>query len=332
MPNSSKTVLITGATGFLGGYLVEEFAANGYEVFALGRNERRLSELSAKATPVRSNLADLPDLALEGVDVVVHAAALSTVWGRAKDFIEANVYGTKAVVDFCEKTGAERLVFISSPSIYAGSPRLNIKEDQFDEHNRLNQYIRSKILAEKIVEASGVNAVILRPRGLFGPGDTSIIPRLLDANQKIGVPLLRGGSALMDITCVENVAFATRLAAEAVDAHGAYNITNGEPRPFKALLDQFFAELGEEPRYLRLPYPVAMGAASLLEQIYRLFRLSGEPTLTRYLVHTLADSQTMDITRAETDLGYHPRLSLDQGITRYIASLLPDSDSGSTLE
>jgi nucleoside-diphosphate-sugar epimerase len=337
---SHPRVLITGATGFLGGYLVSEFADQGYQVVATGRKAQALAALAdrgASAT-VAAELTQLPGLAdqIGPIDYVIHAAALSTVWGPAEDFILANVEGTQAVIDLAQKAAVKRLVFISSPSIYSGrADRLAIKETEFDPDNHLNNYIRSKIIAERVVRAAvadGLDAVILRPRGLFGVGDTSIIPRLIKVNGKIGIPLLRGGRGLVDMTCVENVALAARLAAEADGATGVYNITNGEPRPFKDLLDQFFAELGQPPRYRAVPIQLAMAVATTLETVYELADLPGEPVLTRYLVCTLGYSQTLDISRAQADLGYQPRLSLDAGISQYIASLDAASSDDASLD
>ena len=214
----------------------------------------------------------------------------------------------------------KRLVFVSSPSIYAGKcDRLNIRETDCDASNCLNYYIESKILAEKVLrEQRGVPCVIIRPRGLFGIGDGSIIPRLIKANRRSGIPLFRGGHNLVDITCVENAALALRLAIESEAAAGeVYNITNGEPREFRAILEELFRELGEKPRYLRLPLGLLYGVACLAERIYRLFRLNGEPPFTRYTICTLGYSQTLNIEKAEWELGYRPIISLSAGIRKY---------------
>ena len=118
------------------------------------------------------------------------------------------------------------MVYISSPSIYAAArDQLAIKEEAAPQENELNFYIKSKLMAERIVRSySQVSSVILRPRGLFGIGDTSIFPRILRLSQKIGIPLIKNGQQMMDMTCVENVALAVRLALEIPEAQGqVYN-------------------------------------------------------------------------------------------------------------
>lgn len=320
-----KRVLITGATGFLGGYVVDEFYQNGYSIIATGRNAEKLQKL--KKQRVATWQGDLSDLAglTKKVDVVVHVAARSTVWGAWHHFYNDNVVGTQHVIEFCHQNNVQRLVFISSPSIYSGrGDRLRIKEKNFDGNNRLNNYIRSKIEAEICVmhaQDSGLDTVILRPRGLIGVGDTSIVPRLLNANDTFGIPLFQDGKNLIDLTCVENVALATRLAAESPQAVGnVYNITNDESKKLETILNALFTHIQVKPRYKRRNITVFYGLAAIIEAVYKLLRIAEEPPLTRYTVCTLGYSQTLDITKAKQDLGYRPVVSVMEGIERYAAA------------
>lgn len=322
------TVLITGATGFLGSYLTAEFLNHGYKVIAVGRNPERLEQLqhnveeNTQLSTIASDLSGLNQLTLPAIDVVVHAAALSTIWGPWAKFFQTNVEGTRHVLQLCHNQAAA-LVFISSPSVYsARGDRLGLTEQEINPANRLNNYIRSKIQAEAEINNSGIDAIILRPRGLIGIGDTSIVPRLMHANDTFGLPLFRGGRNLVDMTCVENVALAARLAAAVLVARQphqqVYNITNGEPREFKQITDQLFTGLGIAPRYKPRNVQVFYGIACALEAVYKLLRLSTEPPLTKYTVCTLGYSQTLDISAARRDLNYQPRVSLDEGISNYV--------------
>ncbi|MGX7420256.1 NAD-dependent epimerase/dehydratase family protein [Carnobacterium gallinarum] len=316
-------IFVTGATGFLGKYILEELAASGYEVVAFGRNATVGKQLiSEKVTFIQGDFTNLSEIraAAKGVDGIVHAGALSTVWGKWTDFYQINVVGTENILKVCEENQVKRLVFISSPSIYAGPKhQFDIREEEAPEKNELNNYIKSKLLAEaKIREKSQLNSVIIRPRGLFGIGDTSIIPRLLKVNKKIGMPLFDGGEQLVDVTCVENVAFAIRLGLESPQAVGnTYNITNGEPRPFKQILDQMLAEIGTPARYIRLNYSFMLLVASSLEASYDFFNSGKEPIFTKYTLFLLKYSQTLSIEKAKNELGYYPKLSLDEGIKKY---------------
>lgn len=318
-------VLVTGATGFLGGYTVAELRESGHEVLASGRDRTKLDRLRVET--IAAPLSELPDAALAGVDAIVHCAALSSPWGRWSQFAHANVEGTAAVAEAARRHHIPRVVFISSPSIYStAADRLNISEDEVDGSNPLNHYIASKLEAERVLRAAHADGelpelVILRPRGLVGAGDPSLAPRLLDVHRRIGVPLFRDGRNLVDLTAVENVAFAIRLALGHPDAHGqAYNITNGDPRPFRELLDLLFGLLGETPRYRRVSTRVLYPLAGALERICAALPGKPEPPLTRYTLTTIAYSQTLDITRAKNDLGYAPRVSLDDALAAFAAT------------
>ena len=319
-----KKVLVTGATGFLGKYVVEELVEHGYQVRAFGRNRAiGQSLVNASVTFIQGDLTNQEDLtkACQEMDMVVHAGALSTVWGPWEDFYQTNVLGTKYILETCREAKIERLVYVSSPSIYA-APRdqLDIKESDAPQENRLNNYIRSKLASEKLFkDYPDVSSVILRPRGLFGIGDTSILPRVLNLSQKIGIPLIGDGRQLMDMTCVENVALAIRLALETPQAAGeVYNITNGEPRTFRDLIEETLRGLGYPIRYRKIPAPLVSAISSSLEFIYKNLKLKGEPALTRYTYYLLRYSQTLDISKAERDLGYRPKITISEGIEQYV--------------
>ncbi|MCR5063112.1 MAG: NAD-dependent epimerase/dehydratase family protein [Treponema sp.] len=321
-----EVVLVTGATGFLGKYLITELS-DSYKVIAIGRNEISGRALdSADCKFIKADFSDMEQLVPifknENISYVIHAGALSTVWGKWEDFYKSNVEGTRNIADCCAKYNVKKFVFISSPSVYTAKTDLfDIKENEYNKNNSLNYYIKSKLMAEDIVNAKhkeGLYTVILRPRGLIGIGDPSLIPRLMHANAKTGIPLLRKGKNLVDITCVENVAYASRLAMESENAGGeTFNITNGEQNEFKTLLENFCIAAGEEPKFLNLPFALLYNVAAFLEFIYKLFRLKGEPIFTKYTICTLGFSQTLNISKAKTKLNYTPKISLADGIKKY---------------
>ncbi|MEX2804603.1 NAD-dependent epimerase/dehydratase family protein [Streptococcus sp. H31] len=319
-------ILVTGATGFLGQYIVRELAAHAYQIVAFGRRKeigKQLEREHSALTFVQGDLRQLSDLekAIQGCSAVIHAGALSDLWGRWQDFYDTNVLGTQHILELCQKYHCQRLVHISSPSIYARAQnQLNLTEDQAPQQNNLNHYIKSKLLAEQLVlKAKDVPSVILRPRGLFGVGDSSIIPRLLRINDSLGIPLLHQGKQLVDMTCVENAAYAARLCLEKKAALGQiYNVTNGEPLPFKSLLELFFREAGKTVQFRPFNAKLLGVLVRLLEFSYRFCRSPKEPPLTRYTYYLLAYSQTLSIDKIERELGYRPKLSLLEGVQNYV--------------
>ena len=322
---SGARVLVTGASGFLGGHVVRDLQAHGFEVFAAGRRAIALDAVVDAEHRLVGDLASLARAEL-AVDAVIHCAALSTPWGSWPAFLEANVEGTAQVVEFARRNGVRRIVHVSSPSVYAASrDRLAIREDEVDTGNRLNGYIRSKIAAERLLQDARTagafpELVILRPRGLIGVGDPSLVPRLLDVHRRVGIPLFDGGGNLIDVTAVENVATALRLALDAGDAAGGvYNISNDDPRRFRDLLTTLLELVGEEPRMRPMNRRAAWVLASALEGIFRVLPGRPEPPLTRYTLSTIAYSQTLDLTRAKRELGYEPLVSLDEALVRAAA-------------
>jgi len=314
--------LVTGASGFLGAHVVRDLRAHGWRVVAAGRR--------AEALPADGPtfVGDLDDLGRSDVpaDLVVHCAALSSPWGRWSEFEHANVTGTARVLEHARRVGARRLVHVSSPGIYAAPrDRVGIREDEVDGRRPMNHYIRSKLQAEALLQeavgaAGGPEIVVLRPRGIVGPGDPSLVPRLLRVHARVGVPLLRGGRGLVDLTSVENVALAVRLAAtapaSAVDGE-AFNVTNGDPRPFGDLLEQLLTGLGLPLRPRPVPARAAYALAGVLEAVCGVLPGRPEPPMTRYTITTIAHSQTLDISKARELLGYEPVTSLDESLAGY---------------
>ena len=321
-----KTV-VTGATGFLGKALARRLKARGDQVLALGRNPQILAELEQQGIhTLRADLADANAMraACQGQDVVFHSAALSSAWGPAQAFYRANVLGTINVIAACQAAGVQRLVHVSTPSIYFGyESRLGVREDSPLPSQPANQYARTKLLAEAEIDRAferGLPVITIRPRAIFGEGDNAILPRLIQRLQSGRLRVIGDGQNITDLTYVENVVDALLLCAEAPNhLMGAkYNITNGEPLPLWGLIRKLCEALGYEFPRRQIPYPAAIRLARLLEIISGLLPGQPEPLLTRYMVGVLAKSTTLDISAAQRDLGYQPRVSVDEGFWRFV--------------
>lgn len=317
---------VTGATGFLGSHLVKRLQESGWDVVAHGRNPQALSVLESSG--VQTSSVDLTNnsavrQAVRGCDRVFHVAGLSSPWGTEDEFFRSNVLTTRTLVDACVSEGTPRLVFTSSPSVYVkNEDTFQIKETDTLPEKFVNTYAKSKFLAEQEVlrgQALGLSTVRLRPQALVGAGDRAIFPRLVQANERGGVPLFRGGQALIDLTHIENVVAAHVLAAQAattVDGR-VYNITNGTPLPMRQVLSVLFEALGTPMRERAVPFSVVYALAALSEVLHRHVLTGREPTLTRYGVIVLARSRTLDISAAQRDFGYTPGPSVEQGILAF---------------
>lgn len=315
-------VLITGATGFLGKYIIDEFAKHNCEIIAFGRNSEVGKTLS-NCTFVQGDFTDYEQIskATKGADVVIHAGALCTVWGRWDDFYNTNFLGTKNVLDACLEHNVSKFVFVSSSSVYS-SPhdRLSIKEDEVDEANDLNYYIKTKIMGEKLIreytEKHELSTSIVRPHGIFGIGDTSIVPRLLKVNKKIGIPLFNKGNNLIDIVCAENIAYSLWLCANS-KLNGTYHITNGEITTYKELVSNVLGKMGIKAKHFNMNFKLAWNIAGVIEKIYKALKIYKEPIITRYTLTTVGISETFDLSKAQKELGYKPQKTLQEGIEAY---------------
>jgi nucleoside-diphosphate-sugar epimerase len=150
-------------------------------------------------------------------------------------------------------------------------------------------------------------------------GDTAILPRLIRANNRTGIPLIREGKASIDITYIDNAIDALLLCQSAPDSllGRTFNITNGEPICVADLLDRLFSRLGYPCRLRPISYRTADWTASAMESISNLLLGGKEPILTRYTVGLLAFSQTLDITAAVRELGYQPHISIESGLDTF---------------
>jgi len=322
-------VLVTGGTGFLGRHLVWRLADAGHDVVFTGRDESKAREVTARASrPVvftalahgATDAAGRLHAAAAGTDAIVHCAALSSPWGRRADFQAANVRATRDVLAAAHARGIARLVHISTPSLYFEfRDRLDIREDE-PLPPPVNDYAATKREAERLVRESGVPSVILRPRGIFGAWDETLLPRLLRLLRRRRFPLFNGGQALIDLTHVDNVVDAIELALafDAPSPDAVFNISNGQPRRAIDLFGELARTFGLHWQPRHVPLPVGLALARACELAGRVAR-GWEPPITRYSVGTVAYSQTLDLRRARERLGYVPRVDIDDGIARTAA-------------
>jgi nucleoside-diphosphate-sugar epimerase len=298
----------------------------GWDVTALGRNPTRLNELEDEG--IRSLQLDIKQkdelvAVCKGREIVFHCAALPSPWGNYEKFYQANVIGTRNVVQACLENNVKRLVHVSTPSIYFDySSRLDVKEnDTLPEP--ISNYAATKLLAEEEVDkgfANGLAVVSIRPRALFGEGDTVIFPRLLSSLQSGKLPILGDGENIVDITYMENVVDALLLCAEspANTLGKKYNISNGGPVKIWGLFNRICDELSLPRPTRKISYKTANAVATAIEFVYSLIPYSPEPPLTRLTVSLLAHSTSLDISAARAELGYQPRVSVEEGVERFL--------------
>lgn len=306
-------VLLTGSNGFVGGRIADQARHRGWQVVGVGRQPTSAREVE------RYHRHDLTEpLHLdETVDAVVHCAALASPWAHPNAYQRANVDGTRHVLDWAAAHGQPPVHYISSSSVfYTRHDQLDLTEDSPipAPADQINSYSRTKLAGERLVEGYAGPWSVLRPRAVFGPGDTVLLPRVVTAARAGRLPLLVRRDArpvLADLTHVDVVAHHVCTAVEG-QVTGAINLTNGEPVQLYPFLFALLDDLGLPRPTRRLPVGVAMAAARASEIVSATLLNYREPPITTFGVSMFAHSKTFDITRCHDLLG-PPRLTLQQG-------------------
>ncbi len=320
-------ILVTGATSGLGRNAVEHLLQAGFDVRATGRSPAIGAELEAAGASFvtldleQATAEEYAEL-VKGCDIVWHCAAKSSPWGSEREFFLANVQATERLAEAAGAAGVKRFIHISTPSIYFDFKAHRDIEETFCAETFANHYAKTKYQAEQCIAQSvlrypATTYLILRPRGLFGPHDRVIIPRVLAqlARDRGVLRLPGGGTAFLDLTFVLNVVHAMVLASqnEGLVSGSVYNITDQQPARLVDMLHKLLAEqLGLKYRVASLPYPLLYTLAAGLEMIAKI--TGKEPVLTRYSIGAVYFDMTLSQKRAREELGYTPRYTQEQGI------------------
>lgn len=316
------TVLVTGATGFTGGHLAQYLAGRGDQVRALVRPRSRerfdRSPLPAKGViPVDGDLMDAASIrrAVEGVDVVYHIAATYREAGQPDSAYRAvNVEGTRNVLEAARSAGARRVVHCSTGGVHGDIAHPPATEDA--PFNPGDVYQDTKLAAERLARefgaSSGLDVVVARPIGIYGPGDTRFL-RMFKGLARGRFPMIGSGQAFYHLTYVDDLIEGFRLCGTAPAATGRTYILAG-PRytTLEQLVQLVAKELNVAPPRLHLPVWPFWTAGLLCEMIC--VPLGIEPPIYRRRVDFYTKSRAFDTTRARTELGYSPKVDLEQGI------------------
>ena len=317
-------VLVTGASGLLGGAVAAAVRDAGHEVRTL---QRRPSGVAGVADLLGS-VTDATTVAhaVAGVDAIVHLAAKVSLAGAPAEFENVNVGGTLRLLRAATDSTASRFVVVSSPSVaHAGASIVGDDALPADPLRARGDYARTKATAELMALAADspeLAVVAVRPHLVWGPGDTQLVARIVDRASRGRLPLLGHGAALIDTTYIDNAASAIAAALErAPEVHGnSYVVTNGEPRPVAELLAGMCAAAGVPAPRWSVPAGVARAAGSVIEAVWRVRPGVDEPPMTRFLAEQLSTAHWFDQRRTRADLQWTPAVSLDEGFERLAAS------------
>jgi nucleoside-diphosphate-sugar epimerase len=317
----TTSAFVTGGSGFIGGALIRRLVADGCTVRALARSDASVGVVSERgAEPVRGELDDGASMAAgaAGCEVAFHCAAHLGDWGSRADFERGNVQGTRNALAAARQAGVRRFVHVGTEAaLLAGQPLVEADERAPLRFDSPALYSSTKARAEEaVIEANrnGLETVVVRPRFVWGRGDTTLLPAMTAMVRAGRFAWIAGGKHLTSTTHVDNVVHGLLLGAERGAPGGVYFVTDGEPVVFRDFVTRLLATQGVTPPDRSLPAPVASAVATVGETAWRLLPLPGRPPLTRLAVWLSALEATIDITRARTELGYAPVRTIDEGL------------------
>lgn len=327
-------VFVTGGSGFIGGRLIERLCAEGHLVRALARSTAASERVRAHgAEPVEGDLADVAAMrtGADGCQLAFHAAATLGDWGRREDFERGNVEGTSNVLQACGEAGVRRFVHVGTEAaLLAGKPLVEVDETAPLRPDSPALYSATKARAEQAVLAAnreGFETVVVRPRFVWGLGDTTLLPVMVEMARTGRFAWIGGGRQRTSITHVENTVEGLVLAATRGRPGNAYFVTDGAPVVFREFVTDLLATQGVDPPTRDITKPFAAVLATAGEVAWRVLPLPGRPPLTRFTYWVSSQECTIRIDKAREQLGYEPPKSLAEGLAELLSAASPSSPS-----
>ena len=312
--------LVTGASGFTGGHLAEALVRRAWTVRALVREPARAAALAALGVDlVQGDLQDRAALsaATRDVDVVFHVAAVYRQAGVPRDVYRAiNAVAVRELIEAAAANGVRRIVHCSTVGVHGDveSPPANEEAPLRPGDVYQATKLEGERLAREAAQRTGIELVIVRPSGIYGPGDRRLL-KLFRGVARGRFPILGRGRIYYHLTYIDDLVDGLILCAtHPAAASRTYILAGGEVTTLKELVTLVAQVAGVRPPWLHLPVLPFWLAGALCEAVC--VPLGIEPPIYRRRVDFYTKSRAFDITRARQELGYSPRVGLRDGIGR----------------
>jgi nucleoside-diphosphate-sugar epimerase len=317
---TTARAFVTGGSGFVGGRIIRDLRGRGVAVAALARSDKSAATVEALgATPVRGDLDDRAALeaGMRGCDVVFHSAAHVAEHGPLAEFMRSTVTGTENVLAAARAAGVKRVVHISTEAVLAdGKPIVRADETRPRATRPAGPYPLTKGLAEERVLAAnddGLETVIVRPRFIWGAGDTNVVPKIVETVKAGRFAWISGGHYPTSTCHVDNVVEGARLAAERGRPGEIYFLTDGDPVDFRDFLTRVLATYGVDPGRRSVPRWIVKTVAALTGWMK-------QPPVTKTGFALIGHEVTVVDTKARTELGYASHVTREQGLEEMMAA------------
>lgn len=315
-----KQVFVTGGSGFVGQNLIPMLIAQGYKVKALARSTQAIQKVERSgAIAIKGDLYDTQQLAqgVKDCETVFHLAGSVDFFASEKALKKIHVEATELLLKIAKDVGVRKFIDLSASSVIMNGKPIKNADESFVSDNIIDSYSRTKLHAEKSVLKAHTQAfqtVSIRPPMIWGKGDNTVLPGVIDAIKKGQMQLIDGGRHHFSTCHVLNVCHALILADKTAQSGKAYIVTDGQASVFRDFMKKYVATQGVTLPDKAVSLGTAKFIASVMEFAWKTFRLKGHPPLYKALVNVLGLEFTLNDARARQELGYHPIVTIEQGL------------------
>ncbi|MDA3616239.1 NAD-dependent epimerase/dehydratase family protein [Polluticaenibacter yanchengensis] len=314
-----QSILITGAAGFVGLACVKYFVQKGYKVYGLHRQASQSPIISqAGGIPVLGNILSPGQSRLPVTDIIIHAAAHLGKWSHNREYIEVNINGTQNIIDFATANHIKKFIHISTEAVvFNGKHQLNVNEKApFPQTGYI--YAATKQQAENIVNNASdtIQTIILRPRIIWGPGDRTLLPLLIDAVKQKKFMWINHGTNLVNTTHIYNLLHAIELSLNYTKTGETFFIHDDETLSIKEFYSRLLEKKNIKTPARSIPRSLAIAAAWIIENTWQKLNIQSRPPITRFGAAVFSTNFTIDIQKAKSELGYKPVISISQALQK----------------
>jgi nucleoside-diphosphate-sugar epimerase len=315
-----RRAFVTGGSGFVGRNLLEALQGLRVPTVALARSDAAAAACAGHgARTARGDLGDVEAMAeaMARCDVVFHCAAHVVEWDSPAVFQKINVDGTANALAAAVRAGVERFVHVSTEAVLVGGgPIVQANERRPLPERPLPGYPASKGAAERLVRAAKdqLHTVIVRPRFIWGAGDSSVLPQLVAAVRDGKFRWISGGRYRTSTCHVRNVVEGMLLAAEKGGRGATYFLTDGPSVEFRWFIRELLATQAVDPGERSVPRTLARAVAGAGEALGHLRGYRWRPPVTEMVLRLMGEEVTVDDSKARNELGYVGAVSMSQGM------------------